>query len=164
MFIAEPSRAWLDLYWRLADEARENLERSRATIAEARAFLAAERRRRGREAPAETVEHPAMPQETHLSAAPPPTLAEDGRVPIRAWLALGDGSPEQDEAVREAVGEIVQLHYLLVEGLCRHMPAMAETIREVAQHLFEHAPNLTDPNCCAGARVGALRRPDELRN
>lgn len=87
-----------------------------------------------------------------------------GSFRVEGWMGLGNGSPEQDAAIAEAVREIVQLQYLLIEGIGRHFPALAPAIRDVAQHLLEYAPNLTDPNCCKGARAGALRRPDELRN
>ena len=99
-----------------------------------------------------------------IAAGPGPQPEGDERFRIEGWLGLGDGSPEQDAAIAEAVREIVQLQYLLIEGICRHFPALAPAIRDVTQHLLEHAPNLTDPACCQGARAGALRRTDERLN
>jgi len=72
-------------------------------------------------------------------------------VRIDAWLELGDGSPEHDDEIGEAVNEIVQLQVLFIEGLCRHFPAISQSIREVARHLLEDATNLTNAACCDGA-------------
>jgi hypothetical protein len=75
---------------------------------------------------------------------------------VEAWLELSDGSAEQDARIEEAVREVVQLQLLFVEALCRHFPAIAGSIREVAQHLFENAQNLLDENCCQQSLVATF--------
>ena len=110
---------------------------------------------------------PGDPLPSSESIRPEPATSVASRhaesVPIEAWLELGDGSAEQSEAIREAVGEIVQLQFLFVEALCRHFPALGSEIRSVAQHLFEDATRLVDPTCCQPPE-GPLRRPLERMN
>ena len=83
---------------------------------------------------------------------------------LDAWLQLSDGTVEQDGAVEEAVREIVQLQLLLIEGLCRHFPAIAPAIRETAQHLLEDSSHLTRDDCCEMARDSHTVRLTERRN
>lgn len=77
-------------------------------------------------------------------------MGMNDRCGIEAWLAMGDGSPEQERAIDEAVMEIVSLAHLGINALCRHLPEQESAIRRVIQHLSAH------PECLEGAPcVGA---------
>ena len=53
----------------------------------------------------------------------------------------GDGDRQTDSVVRE----MAELQLLLIEGLCRHFPAIAPALRLTARHLLEDVTNLTEP-------------------
>jgi hypothetical protein len=145
--------------WGGAEGVRRRLQRSHATAQAARQHLAAARARLRRRGPSRMPEHDGDADIRSLSP-------DRNREPFRleAWLELGDGSAEQGDQIQQAVYEIVQLQHLFVEALCRHFPAIGPSIREVAQHLFEDASNLTDPNCCRGAGSVVPRQTDGRLN
>jgi hypothetical protein len=138
-----------------ADASYRQLRRARATIDDGRRCLEQAqsrlRRRGGMRITESTDPHP----DPALKRTP---------VQIDAWLELGDGSAEQNDEIWQAIQEIVQLQFLLIEGLCRHFPAINQSIREVARHLLEDATNLTNSDCCAGTAVVAPSHMDERAN
>ena len=73
----------------------------------------------------------------------------DDRHGIQAWLELSDGSPEQDQAIGEAVMEMIGLVHLGIDALCRHLPEHESAIRRVVQHLVVHPECLEGGPCVA---------------
>lgn len=149
---ASPSmRDWVGI----AEAGYRQLRRARATAdAGHRCLDQARSKLRGRER-VETTEVTASRQSLAPSSVP---------VHIDAWLELGDGTAEQDDELRQAVHEIVQLQILFIEALCRHFPAISQSIREVARHLLEDATNLTNAACCGGAATVAPGHMGERAN
>ena len=138
------------------DYAWERLARARDRIAQTRRCLARAHERVNREFVL------GAPRHRQVGGGPLPAQRSTGG--LDAWLQLSDGTAEQDGEIEKAVREIVQLQMLLIEGLCRHFPAIAPAIRETAQHLLEDSSHLTRDDCCEMARDSHTVRLTERRN
>jgi hypothetical protein len=85
-------------------------------------------------------------------------VGTDVRHGIEAWLALSDGSPEQEQAISEAVMEMVSLVHMSIDALCRHLPQQEAAIRRVVQHLLAHPECLEGGPCLDGSQPrGAMK-------